>query len=421
MDQEKKVIPRTKVNGIMSVPGSKSYAQRAIALSVLSKNKITLQQLTECDDVIAALDVIEKLGATIVREGQLVYIRGGFDQHADHSINCGEAGLSTRLFSAFSLLTEKDFKINGSGSILNRPMDMVVDALEQLGKKVESNERKLPLIISGKTEQVNLKIDGSTSSQLLTGLLIVAPFLPFDLTIDVTDLKSIPYIEMTINVINDFGLQVKHENFEKFYIKGGQSIAESIDYKVEGDWSGASFFIVASLIGGPLRLKGLNKESLQADRAILEVVHKVGGSYEWNAGELIIKGAQLNPFVFDATHCPDLFPPLVALAAMIEGESKIEGVHRLKHKESDRAAVLIQEFKRLSVEISEDKDALVVKGLKEGEVVNGGWIDSHNDHRIAMALSLMSLRAGNTILIKDPDSIKKSYPLFYEDFDQITA
>jgi len=420
MDSEKVITPRKKVGGDINVPGSKSYAQRAIALCALGEDRLTLSKLTECDDVNAALGIIENLGSSIRHEGDLIHIEGGIKKKEKYSINSGEAGLSTRLFSAFSLLTDQQYIVNGKGSILTRPMDMVIDALSQLGKSVKSKQGKLPLQISGETKSGELKLDGSTSSQLLTGILIVAPFLDFDLNIEVDNLKSIPYIEMTLEVMRDFGLSVDHEEYRHFKVKGNQSIKRSNVYEVEGDWSGASFLIVAALVGGDLKMKGLNKNSSQADQAMLNVVKKAGGFFSWEGNDLIVKTNELTPFKFDATHCPDLFPPLVALAAMISGESRITGVHRLKHKESDRASALIQEFSKLGIDVSMVEDDLVVNGLHFDQLIDGGCVDSHNDHRMAMALSLMSLRSGKEILISRPESIKKSYPLFFEDFDQIT-
>lgn len=421
MNQEKSITPRKRVGGKVRVPGSKSYAQRAIALAALSKSSVALNQLTACDDVVAALDVIERFGASVRRDGGLVHIENNFNRENDYAINCGEAGLSTRLFSAFSLLTDQSFTVTGTGSILNRPMNMVVDALEKLGKQVKSNDGKLPLKISGKTQPASLSIDGSTSSQLLTGLLIVAPFLPFDLTISVKDLKSIPYVEMTIDVMRDFGLEINHRDFSTFFVKGNQSVEKSIVYDVEGDWSGAAFLVVAALVSGELKLSGLRRNGLQADRAILDAVTRANGNYEWNGDELHVFRGVLQPFHFDATHCPDLFPPLVALAAMIEGKSRVTGVHRLAHKESDRAQALIDEFNKLGVLVERREDDLIIHGLPDGAMIEGGTVHSHHDHRMAMALSLLALRSKSAIYIEVPDAIRKSYPLFYEDFDRIST
>ena len=421
MNQEKSITPRQLVQGNVQVPGSKSYAQRAIALAALSKSGVTLNQITACDDVVAAFNVIERLGASVQQQDGLVHVKSNFNLEKKYTINCGEAGLSTRLFSAFSLLTDQSFTVKGTGSILNRPMDMVVDALQQMGKHVNCNNGKLPLVIAGATKPNSLKIDGSTSSQLLTGLLIVAPFLPFDLTINVKDLKSIPYVEMTMKIMREFSLEVEHHNFNTFYVKGNQSIQRLAVYDVEGDWSGAAFLIVAALIGGELKLSGLQRNTIQADRAILDVVTKANGYYAWKEGELHVRRGNLQPFHFDATHCPDLFPPLVALAAMIEGQSSIAGVHRLAHKESDRAQALIDEFAKLGVVLKRDGDELIINGLQKGAAIAGGTVHSHHDHRMAMALSLLALRSESAIFIEAPDAIRKSYPLFYQDFEAITA
>tara|TARA_B100000508_G_scaffold138385_1_gene134333 strand:+ start:15578 stop:16846 length:1269 start_codon:yes stop_codon:yes gene_type:complete len=421
MNNKKIITPIKVISGSLEVPSSKSYAQRAIALSSLSRSEIELEHLTYCDDVVAAIDVARELGSSVNQNGRTVRISGGFDSGKAYAINCGEAGLSTRLFSAFSLLSTSEFKVSGSGSILSRPMDMVVDAMEQAGKNVTSNGGKLPLSITGKTNSKVLEIDGSTSSQLLTGLLIVAPFLPVDLTIKVNDLKSIPYVEMTLETLRSFGLIIENNNFGSFTCKGNQSIDRPIVYDVEGDWSGASFLIVAGLVGGKVLLKGLKKESLQADIAILKVADEVGGKLHWEGNDLIVEKDQLKPFCVDATNCPDLFPPLVALAAMINGESRISGVHRLKHKESDRASALIKEFTTLGINVFRENDELVITGLRDKERINGAEVFAHGDHRMAMALALMSIRSKKEIAINGADSIAKSYPGFYDDLTSITA
>lgn len=417
---QKNIAPVQSVSGRLTVPTSKSYAQRAIALAALIEEPVVFNHLTLCDDVIAALDVVKRLGVDIQQvEGSFV-LNHSLDRAIDHRINCGEAGLSTRLFSAFSLLTDYTFTVEGKGSILSRPMNMVIDALEQAGKTVRSHQGCLPLEIKGDTAAYRFHIDGSTSSQLLTGLLIVAPFLKKATSIEVDDLKSIPYIEMTLEVMRDFGLEVHHSDFKIFTIEPAKKIVPPADYLVEGDWSGASFLIVAGMINGKVQLDGLKKNSLQADRAMLDVMDKVGTRYHWESDTLCIQSSDLNPFSFDATHCPDLFPPLAALAAMIEGESRISGVHRLAHKESARASALVQEFTTLGIDIRAEEDDLVINGLLNGQMIKGGTVSAHNDHRMAMALTLLSMRSSGNISIKGAGSINKSYPGFFEDFHQLT-
>ena len=414
------ISPRNMVSGRLTVPGSKSYAQRAIALAALVEDSVEIEDMTICDDVKAAMDIIETLGVELSQRGDRYVFHGAFDKSKEHSINCGEAGLSTRLFSAFSLMTDYSFQVMGRGSILKRPMDMVIDALTQAGKNIKSYVGKLPLVIDGHADNFLLSIDGSSSSQLLTGLLIVSPFLGKDVTIRVSNLKSTPYIDMTLEIMRSFGLTVNHQEYETFQIRSFQEINPSKIYSVEGDWSAASFFVVAGLIGGVINISGLNKDSLQADKLILDVVDLVGGRFTWKGGDLIIERATLYPFKFDATNCPDLFPPLAVLAAMTDGTSEINGVHRLKHKESDRSSALIKELSKLGVSIKVINDSLVIEGSAAAEYVKGGEVSSHNDHRMAMALALMSFRSSGDIIISGASSINKSYPNFYKDFISLT-
>lgn len=413
-----KISPKDIINGKVSIPSSKSYAQRAIALAGLSQSKIVINGLTDSDDVIAAQGIIKSLGAEFIRiNDELILSKGiDLDFNTEVSINCKESGLSTRLFSGFSLLYDQNFTVNGEGSITQRTMEMVIDGLEMFGKSIKSNDSKLPLIISGKTCQNQVEVDGSISSQFLTGLLIVAPFLKSDSQINVLNLKSKPYIEMTIDLMRHFGLEVEHENFEVFNIRGNQSINKEISYKVEGDWSAASFHIVAAAIGGNIKLTGLSEGSRQGDKAILEAVKLAGAKVKWENESLYIEKNGLIPFEFDATECPDLFPPLALLAAYVSGISSIKGVNRLKHKESDRGITLQQECAKVGVKIDLIGDEMIIHGVGRPSFSEEITFSSHNDHRIAMAMSLFSIGAKNSIFIENPNAIDKSYPDFYKDF-----
>src|SRR5690554_437640 len=410
--------PKNKVAGQVLLPSSKSYAQRAIALAGLIQTEVTIRRLVESDDCIAAQNIIRELGAQFVRKGDDLLLNKGIDLITSQylSIHCGESGLSTRLFSAFSLLYNQPFTIHGEGSITERTMEMVIEGLTEFGKKVESNENKLPLIISGKSHQCEVTIDGSISSQFLTGLLTVAPFLKSDTVIHVKDLKSKPYIAMTLDLLAYFGLEWSNENYEKFIVKGNQKVKNNIDYTVEGDWSAASFYVVAGAIGGKLRLKGLAKETRQGDVAILNAVQQAGANIKWDNGDLIVEKDTLNPIQFDATECPDLFPPLVVLAAHAKGTSVIEGVQRLKHKESDRALTLQKECAKVGIQIEIQEDKMIVHGRGRVEVDKKVVFSSHNDHRIAMAMSLFSIGAKVEIKISGAMAVNKSYPDFYKDF-----
>ncbi|PWH86801.1 3-phosphoshikimate 1-carboxyvinyltransferase [Brumimicrobium oceani] len=413
-----RIPAKNSIDGTLTIPSSKSYAQRAIALAGLSKSSVVIRNLTDSDDVLAAQGIIAALGAIFVRSGKDLILKSGIDMNCDSeiSINCKESGLSTRLFSSFSLLFDEDFTVNGEGSIAQRTMEMVIDGLAAFGKSIDSNKGKIPLKISGKTLKKKVEIDGSISSQFLTGVLIVTSFLKRDTEIRVPKLKSKPYIEMTLDLMRYFGLKVEHKDFEIFQIKGNQSIGEELVYEVEGDWSAASFHIVAAAVGGHIQLKGLKADSRQGDKVILDAVKRAGASVEWRNGDLIIQKDELLPFEFDAGECPDLFPPLAVLAAYASGKSTISGVHRLKHKESDRGITLQQEFAKIGVRIDLNGDEMVIHGKGTPIVQKEVTFSSHNDHRIAMAMSLLSIGAEKSIYIEHAGAVDKSYPDFYKDF-----
>jgi len=414
-----KEIPATNtIKGKLNIPSSKSFAQRAIALAGLSQSSVFIRNLTNSNDVIAAQGIIQSMGAEFTRNNIELYLTKGISHKSVKaiSINCKESGLSTRLFSAFSLLFDQTFHVDGEGSIMHRTMEMLIDGLKAFGKRIKSNDSKLPLVIEGEILNHTVEIDGNISSQFLTGLLIVAPFLKSDTQIKVLDLKSKSYIAMTIDLMLHFGLEVENKDFQVFNIRGNQSITKPINYKVEGDWSAASFMVIAGAIGGNVKLTGLSKSSRQGDKVILDAAKLAGANVKWENEDLFIEKNNLVPFHFDATECPDLFPPLVVLAAYADGKSIIKGVNRLKHKESDRGLTLQQECLKIGVKIELEDDQMIIYGKGQPTISEEVTFSSHNDHRIAMAMTLFSIGAKKSIFIENPNAIDKSYPDFYKDF-----
>lgn len=413
------LLPKESILGELQVPPSKSYSQRAIAIAALCQNKVSIHQVGDNDDVMAAQDIIRDLGAQFIQKGNALLFQKGIDLNTTKArrINCGESGLSMRLFSAFSLFFNQTYKITGEGSVADRTMEMAINGLQQFGKKVESTDNKLPIVVSGDTLNNKIEIDGGISSQFLTGLLIVTPFLPFNTDIIVHNLKSRPYIEMTLDLLKDFGLnKIINNNFESFHIIGNQKIEQQIEYTVEGDWSSASFMIVAGAIGGKVKLRGLNRNTIQGDRAILDAVQKAGTIVRWENDLLIIEKHELHSFDFDATEYPDLFPSLVVLAAYSLGESVIKGVSRLKHKESNRAISLQKECCKIGLSIELQGDKMIIQGKGKPKFEKDVIFSSHQDHRITMAMSLFSIGSKYPINIEGYRSIDKSYPQFYKDF-----
>jgi 3-phosphoshikimate 1-carboxyvinyltransferase len=298
------------------------------------------------------------------------------------------------------------------------------EILPQLNVQVRSNEGKLPILVRGPLQPGNIEIDGSLSSQFLTGLLMAyAAADASDVTIQVTDLKSRPYIDLTLQVMKEMGLKVPIcNNYQSFYFDGQLKVAKRarLDYTVEGDWSGASLLLVAGAIAGKVRVKGLNAASFQADRSITSVLLQAGAKLSLDDNAVEVEKARLDAFEFDARDCPDLFPPLVALAAHCKGRSKIKGLHRLKYKESDRGTALQKEFIKLGVMIEHNDDEMLVYGNEKLQVKDPN-LDSHHDHRIAMACAVASLNADAEVTISNAGAVKKSYPRFWDHLKQLNA
>jgi 3-phosphoshikimate 1-carboxyvinyltransferase len=356
------------------------------------------------------MGIIRQLGANIDEQADQLVIKGGFNPKGQ-KLECGEAGLSLRMFSPIAALADQTMLMNGTGSLLKRPVQMITDALNQFGCRCQSQDGFLPVWIKGPLKSGKSNIDGSISSQILTGLLMALPVIPGDSEITVTNLQSIPYIDMTIQLLKQFGISVNQLGYEKFRIPGKQKY-KPVTLAVEGDWSGAAFLLVSGALAGTVTVKGLQADSLQADRQILAALGFAGARVEVEPDSVTVTRNDLRAFDFDATNCPDLFPPLVALAAHCSGVSRIGGVGRLIHKESNRAKVLQEEFYKLGISIRVEGGNLYVTGpslMKTGEV------DSHGDHRIAMAAATVAMIARTPVNISGAECIAKSYPGFYQD------
>ncbi|MDO6432372.1 3-phosphoshikimate 1-carboxyvinyltransferase [Flavitalea sp. BT771] len=407
------------LKGTIQAPASKSSMQRACAAALLNRAETTILNPGYSNDDKAALGVIQALGAEVKEEAGGLKITGKGVQPGKAAVNCGESGLGIRMFAPIIALSEKPVVVNGEGSLLSRPMDFFDEIFPQLGIRVISNKGRLPLEIQGPLRPRTITIDGSLSSQFLTGLLFAyAAAGAKDVSIRVTNLKSRPYIDLTLQVLGHFGWKVENRNYEEFYFSGLTAAAESRSYRVEGDWSGGAFLLVAGAIAGPITVKGLDTDSTQADKAILQALKDSGAVLTIRDGAMDIGPAALKAFAFDATDCPDLFPPLVALAAYCEGTTLIDGVGRLAHKESDRALTLQQEFGKLGVAIRLEGDRMSIEG---GKGLKGAVVHSRHDHRIAMACAVAALRADGETTIEEAEAINKSYPDFYDHLHQLGA
>lgn len=409
-----KSIKPSSVNGTLKAPPSKSMAIRAAAAALLSSGTTEIHFLSACRDAQAAFAVIQDLGAELESMPQGIRVRGGLSLKS-RSIRCGESGLCMRMFTPIAALLSEEVTLEGTGSLLNRPMDMMASPLAVLGVPCTTRAGRPPVKVKGPLRAGKAAMDGSLTSQFLSGLLMALPLCAGDSEIHIRNLTSKPYIHMTLELLSDFGIRIECEpDLSAFRIPGNQVYRRDM-YVVEGDWSGAAFPLTAGALAGQVTVTGLNMQSAQADRQILKALKQAGAGIKPGENCVTVFHNILKPFTFDAAHCPDLIPALTALACFAPGLSRISGAGRLVHKESDRAQVLVSEFKKMGADISFNGDEMHVRG---GEL-RGGDAAAHNDHRIAMAEAVAGLKSEMGVRISGWECVAKSYPDFFKDLRAI--
>ena len=408
-----KTINPAQIAGEVRLPCSKSYAQRALAASLLCEGETTLSNIELCDDTSYAMDVITGLGAQIRQTDNTEYtIKGGLNPIAD-TINTGESGLATRLFTPIAALYDKSITITGKGTMMRRPIGMMIDPLRNLGVQV-ATDGYLPITVKGPLTGGETTVDAHVSSQFLTGLLMSLPLAQQDTILQVEQPNSLPYLAVTVDLASKFRIRMEHNGFKEFFIPGGQHYAPA-KLHIEGDWSCAAFMLVAGAIAGEVTARAMNTLSLQADIAIIEALTKAGAVIITTPNEITVRYRELNGFDFDATQRPDLFPILAVLGANCEGTTRIRGVNRLQYKESNRAEAIYTEFSKLGMRVEFDEDIMVIHGSQ----LTGGTVDSCSDHRIAMAAAIAALTATGPVTITNAQAVTKSYPRFWEDLETL--
>lgn len=419
-------IQPSRIDGVIHARPSKSCMQRACAAALLHDGATMLHYPGNSADETAAIEIIRQLGATVVQDQphQMNIIGNPSlqrDKILSHTVSCGESGLALRMFTPIAALFSTPITLTGEGSLVHRPIDGMLQVLPSLGVSIHSDENKLPIVVKGPLIPNNLTIDGSMSSQYVTGLLIaLGKSVRRTTTLTVKQLQSKPYIDLTIDVLSSFGYQIQAVQDQAFIIDPIKPITETIHYTVEGDWSNAAFLLVAGAIGGRVTIQGLSLQSCQGDKAILDVLKQSSATIHLDQDQITVSKPVhlLKPFEFDATDCPDLFPPLFALAAYCQGTSVIKGVGRLVHKESNRSVSLQAMSQALGIRMEVEENLMKIYG---GEGVQGGTIDSYQDHRIAMAAAILALQAKNPVLILHAEAVRKSYPDFFEDIRSIIS
>ena len=407
------VSPST-INGEVRAPASKSEMQRAAAAALLAGRRRTrILNPSYAEDGRAALRVIEGLGAEVTAGPSEVAVTGGLSPRTAE-LDCGESGLCLRLFSAVAGLWPGTLLLTGGPSLLTRPADMIEAPMRALGAECRTNGGRPPVEVRGPLRGGRAVVDGAVSSQFLSGLLMALPLAPRDSLLTVEDLKSRPYVDMTLELVRRLGIRVDNEGYRTFRVPGRQTYAAR-DIVVEGDWSGAAPLLVAGALAGRAAVTGLDLSSLQADRRVLAALRAAGATISESGDRVTVTKSALKGFSFDATDCPDLLPPLVALACHCEGTTRLAGASRLRHKESDRARALSEEFGRLGAGIHFTGDEIEVSGGP----LEAGTAGARGDHRIAMALAAAAVAARGPVRIEGAEYVAKSYPAFFADLARL--
>ncbi len=406
------------LKGDLVVPPSKSLSHRAIIAAGLAKGKSVISNILFSKDILATISAIEAIGARVERNGDTLIIEGrGYTERINDVIDSNESGSTVRFMIPIALTADKPITFVGKNNLVNRPLDAFLEIFDEQGIKYEKEDNKyLPLKVYNGLKPGVFKIKGDISSQFITGLLYALPMLKEDSKIIITtNLESKGYIDLTIDMLKLFGIEIINNNYEEFIIKGNQTY-QPHDYQVEGDFSQSAFFLVADLLGSDINLLAMNPNSHQGDKKIIADIKDFGGRIEFKNG--ILKAYPTNTIgaTIDFSQSPDLGPALAVLGAKSNGITEFVNAGRLRIKECDRITCVKVELEKLGVKIKENPEGMIIEGLTD---IKGGCLDSHNDHRLRMSFAVLATVANDDIVITNAECVSKSFPNFFEVFESL--
>ena len=410
------------LNGTIEIPPSKSYSHRAVIAAALAEGgkKSKIDNLKFSVDITTTTDIMENWGAKINREESSLEIigNGGKVVPKDKHVQCNESGSTIRFLIPIGITDENELIFDGKGKLVDRPLDSYYRIFDKQGIFYKNENGKLPLTVNGKLKAGNYEIDGNISSQFITGLLYSLPLLDGDSKLTINkNLESKGYIDLTLEILKLAGIESVNNDYKSFDIKGNQ-IYRPFDYTVEGDYSQVAFWIVAGIISAnkdnEVKCLHVNKNSLQGDREIIEIVERMGADIDIFDNYVLVRPSKTKGTVIDISQCPDIGPILTVLGALSEGETRIINGERLRIKESDRITSIKTELNKLGANVAEEGNSLIIQGVEgfRGGVTVNAW----NDHRIAMSLAIASTRCEKEIILEEAESVRKSYPHFWDDF-----
>jgi 3-phosphoshikimate 1-carboxyvinyltransferase len=411
----KSVNTMTRKSVTVAAPPAKAYTLRALVLASLAEGTSRVKNPLLGQDQLHLIECLKSLGASIKEDGNDLLVTGcaGKYHPQKEELNAGESGVTMNFLSSLSALCDKEVILTGKEGLLRRPIAEVIDGVHQLGGRVTylAKEGFPPVRIhpsplkGGKTT-----MSGSKTSQYFSSLVLTGALTEGETTILCSDeMSEKPYFDITTSMMAQFGVKTDNRDYKEIHIPAGQKY-RSCDIAVEGDYSSATFFCLAAAVcGTAVTITGLNRDSVQGDREILPLLEKMGCSVKWNGGDVTVKGGPLKAITADGTDIPDMVPSLAVAAAFADGESVFTGVGRLRFKECDRLEAIRMNLEAMGCQVRYDEDNLYVTGSK----LHGTKIDSHNDHRIAMAFAVAGLATGDQE-IGEPGCVSKSFPDFWE-------
>lgn len=422
--------PIANIEGEINLPGSKSLSNRALLLAALAKGTTKVTNLLDSDDIRHMLNALKQLGVQYQLSDdktvcEVQGVGGAFNIQNGLALFLGNAGTAMRpLAAALCLKGEKEAEVilTGEPRMKERPILHLVDALRQLGAEIRylENEGYPPIAIrnSGLRGE-NVQIDGSISSQFLTALLMTAPLAESDLEIEIMgDLVSKPYIDITLAMMKDFGVNVENHHYQRFLVKGNQRYVAPQSYLVEGDASSASYFLAAGAIKGRVKVTGIGKNSIQGDRLFADVLEKMGAKITWGDDFIQAEQGELRGIDMDMNHIPDAAMTIATTALFAKGETIIRNIYNWRVKETDRLSAMAAELRKIGAEVEEGQDFIRIQPLALDKFQHAE-IETYNDHRMAMCFALVAL-SNTPVTILDPKCTAKTFPTFFDEFAKVS-
>ena len=396
--------------GTVTAPPSKSVGHRSIICAALSGSRVTVRNCGESDDITATTACVEALGSAVVRNGKTLVIKKKKKGVKDIVLDCRESGSTARfMIPVAAALGVENAEFKGSGRLPERPFGIIAEALRKNGVACSSD--KLPLTVSGRLKSGVFEIPGNVSSQYISGLLLALSVTEGESRIVLTSkLESAAYVDITLNELSAFGADI--EKTENVYKINGKPSLSATERTVEGDWSQAAFFLCAGAVSDGITVSGVDAESMQGDREIIDLLRSFGATVTVDGDSVTVSRGELRGIEIDASQIPDLVPVLAVTAALAKGKTVIKNAERLRLKESDRLKETVLRLKSFGINAEETSDGMIIEGGKP----KAAEITSANDHRIVMAFSILAANADGESTIDGYEAINKSYPDFFEDY-----